>query len=155
MIKFNNSTFIIVSLYAKFELFKFEISKFLRRYGSYIAKSRRAEEKDVIIKIASFYQRPPDDISEEHRLNLLDLQNKSDEIYRCKAEGAFVRSRMRWLEKGEQNSAYFFRLEKFHSKNNQLNMNGTITNNSKLISNFCTNFYSKLYCSKYRPQPYS
>lgn len=70
------------------ELFKFEVCKFLRRYGSHIAKSRRIEEEEIISKIASFYQRPPDDISQEDRLNLLDLQSKLDEIYRRKAEGA-------------------------------------------------------------------
>lgn len=62
---------------------------------------------------------------------------------------------MTCLEKGEQNSAYFFRLEKFHSKNNsinRLNINGAITDNSKLVSKFCSTFYSKLYCSKYNEE---
>ena len=41
------------SYYKKWELFKFEVSKYLRKYGSNLAKTRRAEEEKVIIKITS------------------------------------------------------------------------------------------------------
>ena len=56
-------------------------------------------------------------------------------IYKLKAEGAFIRSRKKWIEEGEQNSSYFFRLEKFHSKNNtihKLNIDGVITDDQKI-----------------------
>jgi len=52
------------------ELFKFEISKYFRRYSSVIAKSRRAEEDQVVVKIASLSQRSPDSLSEEERMEL-------------------------------------------------------------------------------------
>ncbi|KAG7523103.1 hypothetical protein JOB18_039455 [Solea senegalensis] len=125
--------------------------KFLRKYGIHIAKAKRAEEEEVISNISLFYQRPPDDVSEENKLLLLELQNKLDELYRRKAEGAFIRSRKRWLEEGEQNSAYFFHLIKYRSKINSihtLNVNGVITDDNKLISDFCSKFYSDLYSSK-------
>lgn len=118
------------------ELLKFESGKFLRQYGTSIAKAKRAEEDEVINTISSFYQRPPEEVSEEDRLLLLQLQNKLDKLYRQKAEGAFVISRKRWLEEGEQNSAYFFRLERYRSKINsiyKLNINGVITDDAKLI----------------------
>uniref|UniRef100_A0A669D202 Reverse transcriptase domain-containing protein n=1 Tax=Oreochromis niloticus TaxID=8128 RepID=A0A669D202_ORENI len=140
------------SFCTNWELFKFEACKFLRRYGSQIAKLRKAEEQEVISRIASYYQRSPEEISEEDKLTLLELQNKLDGLYRRKAEGAFVRSRKRWLEEGEQNSAYFFRLEKYRSKTNsihQLNINGIVSDNPREISHFCAEFYSKLYNSKY------
>lgn len=35
-----------------------------------------------------------------------------DELHLEKASGAFVRSRAKWLEHGEKNSAYFFGQEK-------------------------------------------
>lgn len=78
-----------------------------------------------------------------------------DEIYKRKAEGAFVRSRKKWLEEGEQNSAYFFRLEKHQSNTNsilKLNINGTMSNDQSTIAKYCADFYSKLYSSKYCPQ---
>ncbi|XDV26393.1 hypothetical protein PO909_030123, partial [Leuciscus waleckii] len=131
------------------ELLKFELGKFLRQYGTAIAKAKRAEEDEVINTISSFYQRPPEEVSEEDRLLLLQLQNK------LKAEGAFVRSRKRWLEEGEQNFAYFFRLERYRSKINSiynLNINGVVTDDAKLISDFCSKFYSNLYSSKYNKE---
>jgi len=124
----------------------------LRQYGTSIAKAKRAEEEEVISKISSFYQRAPDDVSEEDKLLLLQLQNKLDDLYRQKAEGAFVRSRKRWLEEGEQNSAYFFRLERYRSKINSiynLNINGIVTDDAKLIADFCSKCYSNLYSSKF------
>lgn len=44
---------------------------------------------------------------------------------------------------------YFFRLEKQRSNHNTLNIDGMITSDSKLIFNFCSMFYSKLYTSNY------
>lgn len=139
------------SFCTNWELFKFDACKFLRRYGSEIAKLRKTEEEEVISKIASYYQRSPEEISEDDKLILLDLQNKLDSLYRRKAEGAFVRSRKRWLEEVEQNSAYFFRLEKYRSMTNsihQLNVNGIVSDNPRQISDFCAKFYTELYNSK-------
>lgn len=83
------------------ELLKFELGKFLRQHGSSIAKTKRAEEEKIISKMSLFYQRRPDEVWQEDKVLLLELQNKLDELYRQKAEGAFVRSRKRWLEEGQ------------------------------------------------------
>ncbi len=40
-------------------------------------------------------------------MNLPIYQHILDEFYKEKAEGAFARSRKRWMEEGEQNSSYF------------------------------------------------
>lgn len=37
-----------------------------------------------------------------------ELQEQLDNIYEEKAEGAFIRSRYKWLEQGEKNTKYFF-----------------------------------------------
>lgn len=91
-------------------------------------------------------------LSEEDRKEYMKLQNELDNIYRIKAEGASIRSRVKWMEEGEQNLAYFFRLEKRKSRLSsisQLDINGEITNDAKKISMFCTDFYSNLYSSRY------
>ena len=52
----------------------------------------------------------------------------------------------------EQNSAYFFGLEKYHGKFSliqQLNINDTVTDNPNSIAVFCSDFYRNLYKSKY------
>uniref|UniRef100_A0A3Q3BIJ9 Reverse transcriptase domain-containing protein n=1 Tax=Kryptolebias marmoratus TaxID=37003 RepID=A0A3Q3BIJ9_KRYMA len=134
------------------ELLKFELSKFLRTYTSSFAKTKRAEEENVISEITSITQKIPENLSENEHSRLIYLQNKLDDIYRMKAEGAFVRSRKRWLEEGEQNSAYFFRLEKFQAKINtiqKLNIDGDITDDPRKIAKYSSEFYTKLYESKY------
>ncbi len=49
----------------------------------------------------------------EEKAKLHSLQLQLDELYIEKANGAYVRSRVRWLEHGEKNSAYFFGLENY------------------------------------------
>lgn len=59
---------------------------------------------------------------------------------------------MKWLEEGSKIHLIFFCLEKQHANYNtihQLNINETVTSDSKLISKFCSMFYSKLYTSNY------
>lgn len=129
------------SIYSSnWELLKHEISKYMRRYGSLYAKSRRLLEEQVISEITSLSSLPPGSLSEEENLKLYDLQNKLDDINKAKAEGAFIRSRQKWLEQEEQMTAYFFRLEKTRAKFNsilQLNIEGRVTNNKKEISKYC------------------
>lgn len=65
---------------------------------------RKEEELEVISKIFA--------LNESEKSELVVQQHGLDEIYKRRAEGAFVRSRRQWLEEGEQNSAYVFRLER-------------------------------------------
>lgn len=136
----------------KWELFKFEVGQFFRGYCSSLAKAKRTEEENIIARITTLSSICPDKLTTEDKETLLDYQGKIDNLYKAKAEGAFVRSRRRWLEEGEQNSAYFFRLEKSQSVYNtieQLRIGDTVCDDAKLIANFCSNFYKKLYSSQY------
>lgn len=76
------------------ELLKYEIAKFLRKYSSVLAKKRNSEENDTILKIASLTSKPLDVLTESEQLELTNQQYRLDEIYKRKAEGAFVRSRL-------------------------------------------------------------
>lgn len=89
------------------ELLKFELGKYLRRYGSELAKSRRRSEEEIISNITTYTMRS-DTLSDEDKLKFIELQKNLDDLYKRKAEGAFVRSRLKWLEHGEQMSSYFF-----------------------------------------------
>lgn len=113
-------------------MLKFELGKFFRNYSSDLDKIKKAQEEDVIFTITHLSSRCPDSLSVEENNILSEYQHKLDELYIPKAEGAFVRSKRRWLEEGEQNSAYFFRLEKSMSKNNiqQLKIGKTISEDS-------------------------
>ncbi len=66
---------------------------------------------------------------------------------------AFIRSRRKLIEEGEQNSAYF--LEREQAKNNhkkKLMVDGNITDDSRNIAKLCAKFYSDLYTSKLCPK---
>lgn len=132
------------------ELLKYELGKFLRKFGADLAKEKRATEDDIIVQLAALSQQEA--LTDEEREKYTKLQTRLDDIYKTKAKGAYIRSRAKWLEEGEQNSAYFFRLEK--SKGllatiDQLKVDDKIINDPRDIATLCYNFYSNLYTSNY------
>ncbi len=133
------------------ELLKYEIGKYLRKCSGNLAKLKRLEEANIVSEISFITKILPENLSDIQRTCLVDLQIKLDDLYKLRAEGAFIRSRQRWLEHGEQMSSYFFKLEKNRAKHNsicQLNIGGVLPENPKEISQFCYRFYSNLYKSK-------
>lgn len=57
-------------------------------------------------------------------------------MYTTKAKGAYIRSRARWIEKGEKSSTYFFGLEKQRQtkrKISKLMTNDIILQDQRLI----------------------
>ncbi len=102
------------------------------------------KENRIIDGIMS--KKNPANLLNEDKTTVSILQNNLDEIYKIRAKGASVRSRLKWLEEGERNSSFFFRLENHRAKSNlieQLNMDGTATTDSKTIVNYCCSFCSK------------
>ncbi len=92
-----------------------------------VFKLNRILEEQVVSEITSLSMVSPNSLSPEEKIHLSVLQCKLNAIYRRKAEGAFVRSRVKWLEQGERNSSYFFNLERQRGKQNtihHLNVNG-------------------------------
>ncbi|XP_051811827.1 LINE-1 reverse transcriptase homolog isoform X1 [Acanthochromis polyacanthus] len=137
------------------ELFKFASAKYLRKFSSDVAKKKRKVENDIILRTTTLLSKSISDITESEKTELNDLQQKLDEIYKNRAEGAYVRSRRQWLEEGEQNSAYFFRLERQQgNKNtiNKLNINGSVMDNPAKLAEYCSQFYSSLYSSTFCQQ---
>ncbi len=80
----------------------------LRNYGSVLAKARKHEEENIISKITAFTQKSPPIFSDNEKMELITLQNHLDDIYKRRAEGAFIRSRQRWLEKVNKTRLIFF-----------------------------------------------
>jgi hypothetical protein len=128
------------------ELFK--VGKYARKHESFVVKTRRTEEESVITKITCLVQKPVESLSEEDKSVLFDLQHQIDDMYKLKADGTFVRCRKKWRRMNKIKS-FFFRLEKYHSKNNtiqHLNMTCLITDDPTLISIFSCIFYSIVRC---------
>lgn len=49
---------------------------------------------------------------------MMELYRKFNTIFVKKAKGAYIRSKAKWTEEGEQNTSYFFRLERRLQKRN-------------------------------------
>lgn len=83
--------------------------------------------------------------NEEH-LKQLHKYQELDEFYKEKAQGAFVCSRLKWLEDGERNSKYFFNIEKRNKRNSltKLNINNSVTEDYNIIK-YVSKFYKHLY----------
>lgn len=99
--------------------------------------------------ISDLVSRP---ISEENQNMLYSLQEELNSLYLEKAKGAFVRSRAKWLEFGEKNSAYFFNLEKQHGRKRTIDsllIDGSLSSCKEQISQFVYTFYRKLYSSAF------
>lgn len=80
------------------------------------------------------------------------MQTKLDEIYLKKAEGAYIRSRAKWIEDGERSTAYFCRLEKRRQERNSIKtllIQNQLCTDPTLINKEITSFYSKLYSSTF------
>lgn len=91
------------------ELLKFEIGKYLRKFSSTLVKSHCLMEEKVVSEILAISNISVVDLVEGQRLRITELQNELDNMYKMRAQGAFLRSRQKWLEHGEQMSAYFFK----------------------------------------------
>ncbi len=58
----------------------------------------------VVCRITNLLSKDVNSLLECEKAELADLQHKLDNLYKHKAERAFIRSRRRWIEEGEQNS---------------------------------------------------
>ncbi len=91
-------------------------------------------------------------LTKEEEVELVKIQSQLDLIYLDLAKGAFIRSRAKWLEEGEQNTQKCFALEKINLKRNTLsalNINGSSCTDPKQISDSVFSFYNNLYNSKF------
>lgn len=90
-------------------------------FGSPLGQPKgKKEELEVINKISAFTQILPENLSDEDKIDLALHLNRLYDIFKGKSEGAFIKSRRRWLEEGEQHSSYFLKLEKSQAKFNSM-----------------------------------
>lgn len=99
----------------RWEYFKFKTREISIRFGK--GKSRELQQREFRfiqeLNACCNTREMAQDVEQ-----LLSLQAKLDHLYLMKAQGAFVRSRAKWMEEGEKNTAYFCRLEKRRQESN-------------------------------------
>lgn len=81
---------------------------------------------------------------------MAELLSKLDNIYKKKAEAAFIRSRKRWLEEDEKNTSNFFRLKKNQATWNAIHQ---IYKDLKEILEFCPPFTLNHMCHNMMLKP--
>lgn len=135
---------------SKWEWFKFQVKQVAIQISKSIAKQKRQEQQSIIERINRLCCKQ--DLSLDEHIQLNTFQSQLDKMFLEKANGAYVRSRARWIEEGEKNSSYFFNLEKYRQSNKKiqsLNIKGVLTEDHDKINVEILHFYSNLYKSTY------
>ncbi len=89
----------------KWEWFKFKVKEAAIKIGKYSSKQMRLKQTEIVTSINIICSKAV--LSSEEKAQLENLQNQLDNLFLDKARGAFVRSRARWIEEGENNSSSF------------------------------------------------
>ena len=95
-------------------------------------------------KLQNCTKKCEDDPPKENIQELECLQAEYDDLYDYITQGAIIRSRANWYEKGEKNNKYFLNLEKSNKKKSCVRKivsgDGTITADPKTIMNELESF---------------
>lgn len=140
----------VVGNIQKWEFIKFKIREFTIKFCKEMHREKREYESNLLREITQCCSKEKLNVQEKNKL--MELQTKLDDLYLEKAQGAFIRSRAKWIEAGEKNSSYFSKLEKSRQQRNlitSLLINGTECKDSRKIEGEVFTFYSKLYSSEY------
>lgn len=132
----------------KWEWFKFETKRLAIETGKKVLNVSKQKQKDILQKLSVLCNKT--NASEEELTELNLLQKQLDEMYLEKANGAFVRSRAKWIEEGEKNTSYFYSLEKSRQTKKKIikiTKNDTVLEDQNVIHNEIHTFYSNLYKS--------
>lgn len=124
--------------------------EFSVHFGKSLNRNNKLTEITVIKEINEYYNRTS--LTDTDKRMLQCLLTKLDDIYLQKAEGAFIRSRAKWIEEGEKSTAYFCRLEKRRQERlsiKALLINGNVVTDRSLIAKEAVSFYTKLYSSTF------
>lgn len=85
------------------------------------------------------------DLNDDEKADLAKCQCELDDMYNNKAQGAFILSKTKWIEKGEKNTSYFFNLEKRRQTRNSISsiyVNNTMSDDLEVINKEICSSYS-------------
>ena len=150
IIKENKNNDSIENNMGRWEFTKFKIRQFTIKFCKEFNKKKREYESNLFREISMCCSKP--DLNSQEKNKLMELQVKLDELYLERAQGAFIRSRAKWIEAGEKNSSYFSNLEKSRQQRNSITglmINGIENKDYRSIEKEVYSFYSGLYSSSY------
>ena len=95
-------------------------------YSKTKARNRRAKLNELEEKLQNCTKKCDNDPSRQNVEDVECLQAEYDQLYDYITQGAIVRSRATWYEKGEKNNKYFLNLEKSNKNKSCLGTIGGI-----------------------------
>lgn len=140
----------VASSTSNWEFLKFKIREYSIHSGKTLNRSDKLSEINIIKEINSFCNKASPMDNDKQKLQI--LQTKLGEMYLKKAEGAYIRSRAKWIEEGERSTSYFCHLEKRRQERNSIKaliIHGHVNTDPTLIAKEIDSFYSQLYSSGY------
>lgn len=90
----------------KWEFLKYKIRQFTISFSKQIKKDLEKKELDIIKQLNVYCNKL--NPTEDDKQKILNLQPKLDEMYIQRAQGAFIRSRAKWIEEGEKNCIFLW-----------------------------------------------
>ena len=94
---------LIESYDARWELMKFKIREYTLSFSKALNRKKREYESNLLTEISQCCSKP--DLNTQEKEELMSLQVKLDDLYLDRAQGAYIRSRAKWIEAGEKNSS--------------------------------------------------
>lgn len=131
---------------SRWEFFKFKVREISIQFGKERNKYLREQEVKLIKELDDYSKRTP--MLDSDKTAFINLKSKLDECSSRRARGAFIRSKAKWIEDGERNTAYFCGLEKRRQERNLINtlmINNVECMEPKVIAEEVYKFYKELY----------
>ena len=94
------------------DILKYEIRKFSIRYSANKKRAIKSKENELLIKLSELELKLDQNPSPQLITDYNNAKTAIRELESYKTKGAIIRSKIQWVEEGEQSSQYFFGLEK-------------------------------------------
>ena len=134
------------------DILKYEIRKFSIRYSSNKKRAIKSKENELLTKLSELELKLDQNPSPQLLTDYDNAKTAITELESYKTKGAIIRSKIQWVEEGEQSSQYFFGLEKNNYVKKHIckleRPDGTVTMDPEEILTLEQNYYKKLYSSK-------
>ena len=131
------------------DLIKYKIRQLSIKYGKEKARKKRKRITDIEASLKICEENCSRCPSAENLEQFEILKLEYDSIYDDLAQGAIVRSKVTWYEKGEKSNKYFLNLESHKKANSSvrkvLNEDGVLVTDPKKVLYEIEKFYSNLY----------
>lgn len=130
------------------DLVKMNVRGFTIKYSAKKKKERESEEKALNDRLSHLINKEP---SDENTNEIDNVKNQLELLYKHKAHGALIRSRMKIVEEGEKNTKFFLKMENNNSQNKTImqiqkseNEKSLITDGNDILQELKL-FYTDLY----------